>query len=149
MTETNTISYDKDFYQWLLVTAKLLREKRFDKIDMENLIEEVEGLGRQEIRALLDSMESLIAKRLQEDFTDKGESINFSYYILYATQKLEKFLKDSPSLVSEAENNLDEIYISAVYLAVAETDYPKSTFPVDCPYYLSDLLKYENTKTPC
>ncbi len=37
--------YDADFYAWAHDQAELLRDKRFDELDLENLIEEVEDLA--------------------------------------------------------------------------------------------------------
>ncbi len=37
--------YDQDFYVWTEVQAELLRRRRFEELDLDNLIEEVEGLG--------------------------------------------------------------------------------------------------------
>ena len=44
--------YEQDFYAWTQATAKALKAKNFDAVDWDNLIEEVEGLGRQERQAL-------------------------------------------------------------------------------------------------
>ena len=37
--------YDADFYVWAQEQADLLRARRFETLDLANLIEEVEGLG--------------------------------------------------------------------------------------------------------
>ena len=37
--------YEEDFYVWTEAQAALLRERRFEALDLANLIEEVEGLG--------------------------------------------------------------------------------------------------------
>ena len=37
--------YDADFVQWVDLTAELLKQGRLSELDIENLIEEVEGLG--------------------------------------------------------------------------------------------------------
>lgn len=46
------ISYNKDFYGWTQEQAELLRAGRLSEIDLANLIEEVETMGRSEKRAL-------------------------------------------------------------------------------------------------
>jgi hypothetical protein len=46
------ISYDKDFYSWTQEQAELLRNGRFSELDIDNLIEEVESMGRSEKREL-------------------------------------------------------------------------------------------------
>jgi hypothetical protein len=37
--------YEADFYDWALAQADLLRARRFEDLDLEHLIEEVEDLG--------------------------------------------------------------------------------------------------------
>lgn len=44
--------YQKDFYSWTREQAELLRSGRFDELDIVNLIEEIETLGRSEKREL-------------------------------------------------------------------------------------------------
>ena len=46
------ISYDKDFYSWTQEQAELLRNGQFSELDIDNLIEEVESMGRSEKREL-------------------------------------------------------------------------------------------------
>jgi hypothetical protein len=44
------ISYDNDFYSWTQEQAELLKNGRFSELDIDNLIEEVESMGRSEKR---------------------------------------------------------------------------------------------------
>ena len=47
-TPTAKNLYDEDFYVWAMKQAELLRDKRFDELDLAHLIEEVEdGRGAQ------------------------------------------------------------------------------------------------------
>jgi hypothetical protein len=51
MTETtkNNLKdlYEIDDYLWIQETVKLLKEKQFNDLDLENLIEELEDLGNE------------------------------------------------------------------------------------------------------
>lgn len=40
--------YESDFNLWLKATANLLKEGKLDQLDIENLIEEIEAMGRSE-----------------------------------------------------------------------------------------------------
>ena len=40
--------YESDYLEWLSITATQLQERRLDKIDYENLFEELDGLGREQ-----------------------------------------------------------------------------------------------------
>ncbi|WP_230839566.1 DUF29 domain-containing protein [Gloeobacter morelensis] len=64
-TETRKrAGYDEDFHAWAFEQATLLREGRLDKLDLENLAEELESLGRFERRALESRLEVLIVHLL-------------------------------------------------------------------------------------
>jgi len=47
--------YDTDFYVWARDQADLLRARRFKALDLDHLIEEVEGLGDTKLSAVLNS----------------------------------------------------------------------------------------------
>jgi hypothetical protein len=47
--------YEADFYVWALAQADLLRTRRFDALDLNNLIEEVEGLADVKRSAVLNN----------------------------------------------------------------------------------------------
>jgi hypothetical protein len=51
--------YDQDFYRWALQQSQLLRERQFDQVDWQNVIEEIEDLGRSQYRALTSAVEQL------------------------------------------------------------------------------------------
>ena len=42
--------YEKDFYAWAIHNAQLLREGKLSEIDVENIAEEIESIGKSEKR---------------------------------------------------------------------------------------------------
>ena len=52
--------YEQDYNLWLETTAHLLRERKLDQIDYENLIEEIESMGRRDKKALRSNLEQLL-----------------------------------------------------------------------------------------
>ena len=42
--------YETDFYLWTQEQATLLREGRLDELDVPNLVEEIDSLGRSHFR---------------------------------------------------------------------------------------------------
>ena len=44
--------YDEDLYSWALDQAQLLRERRFAEVDLPNVVEELESLGREQAARL-------------------------------------------------------------------------------------------------
>jgi Domain of unknown function DUF29 len=57
--------YDQDFYVWALNQAELLRAKRFDALDLDNLIEEVDGLADVKRSAVLNNARVVIEHLLK------------------------------------------------------------------------------------
>jgi hypothetical protein len=89
-----------------------------DAIDWENLIDEIEGMGKSDRRALQSYLERLIEHLLklkywdaERDRCERGWKIE----ILEFRSRIERILEDSPSL----KNYLTEIYPKAHHLAVA------------------------------
>ncbi|MFB2837532.1 DUF29 domain-containing protein [Floridanema evergladense] len=44
--------YETDFYAWTQKQVQLLRQRDLNNLDIENLIEEIESLGKQEKRLI-------------------------------------------------------------------------------------------------
>jgi len=49
--------YNKDFYAWLMKNANLLRQHKFNEVDIEHVAEELESMGKSEKR--IDILELL------------------------------------------------------------------------------------------
>ena len=57
--------YDQDFFAWTQEQAKLIKEKSFDKLDLINLLEEVESMGKHEKRELSSRLSLLLMHLLK------------------------------------------------------------------------------------
>jgi hypothetical protein len=57
--------YDQDFYVWTEQQTELLRQRRFEELDLANLIEEVEGLGDAKKSAALSNASVIIEHLLK------------------------------------------------------------------------------------
>ncbi len=63
--------YERDYYSWALEQAQALRARRTEALDWENLAEEVEGLGRGEVRELESRLEVLLVHLLKWRYQPK------------------------------------------------------------------------------
>lgn len=61
--------YDRDFNLWIQKTASDLKSKDMDAIDWNNSIDEIEGMGKSERRALQSYLERLIEHLLKRRAT--------------------------------------------------------------------------------
>jgi len=96
--------YETDYYLWLKTTVHHLRDRDFSAIEWENLIEELESIGKSEKRAL----QSLLTRLLEHLFklayweSEKARSGNhWASEIVNFRDQIQAYLKDSPSLRSQ------------------------------------------------
>jgi hypothetical protein len=125
--------YDQDFALWIEETVKQLKARDFSEIDLENLVEEVESLGKSQRRAvrsyLLRLLEHLLKRRyvLMSDCY-RGWEIEIRNF----RQKLRFELEDSPSLNNYLLEILDKCY--EIALENVKDSYPDTIFPDIFPF---------------
>ncbi len=61
----NAALYDEDFYAWSMEQARLLRAGEFSRLDIENVAEELESMGRRDKREIESRLVVLIAQLLK------------------------------------------------------------------------------------
>lgn len=141
--------YDKDFYQWTLKNAELLRQKKLEQIDIENLAEEIESMGKREKRALISHLAVLIAhllklqhkeKHIKRKYEEGQSTTSWKSSIKNARRELVRLLKESPSLKNHLELNLNEAYEDGVIKACDDTGMIEYDFPKHCPFTLEECL---------
>jgi hypothetical protein len=145
--------YDKDFLAWIEATAQLLKQKKFNKLDIENLIEEVEDLGKNQRRELKSRLRVLLMHLLkwqyQPNFRSYPDTKNDwnenSWARTITTQRndIQDLLSDSPSLYNSFMQDLEDSYKKARFNASKETRLEVSTFPESLPYNQSQVLSDE------
>ena len=136
----NLSLYEQDFYAWTQQQAAILEAHRWEDLDLSNLIEEIESLGRQERQELRNRLAILIAHLLKWQFQPQKRSRSWLATIRIQRLDTVDLLKDNPSLKSFLEEALERAYQKAIILAVKETNLPNKTFPAQCPYVLADIL---------
>jgi Domain of unknown function DUF29 len=132
--------YETDFYAWTKEQVTLLREQKWEQIDRENLIEEIAALGKQQRQELRNRLSILVAHLLKWFYQPQRRSRSWLATIRVQRRDLWRLLKDNLSLQSYLEEALLEAYANARDLAMAETDLPSATFPLNCPYQLTEIL---------
>ncbi|MGK7932689.1 MAG: DUF29 domain-containing protein [Microcystaceae cyanobacterium] len=136
--------YDQDFALWIEETVKQLKAGDFSQIDLENLVEEVESLGKSQRRAvrsyLLRLLEHLLKRRyvLMSDCY-RGWEIEIRNF----RQRLKFELEDSPSLNNYLLEILDKCY--EIALETVKDSYPDTIFPDIFPFSdnIDELLNHK------
>ena len=152
--------YEKDFYLWVLENLKLLKNREFELVDWENLLEEIEYMARRELRSLINLM-AVIMEHLY-----KWENYRESAYmgsgwkksILNARKEILKLFKDAPSLKAKAQEKetLQRAWEDAVLDLIAwfkgneelalrhfSRVPTEKDFPQECPYTFEQIMEYE------
>ena len=135
--------YNQDFALWIEETVKQLKSGDFSQVDLENLIEEVESLGRRDKRGLENRLITLFEHALKRCYVLLPDCYRGWEGTLNRTQqKLNQILDDSPSLRNFLEQILFKCYQKALDNMRIEYD---ANFPDVCPFP-NDINKLLNHK---
>ncbi|MFB2876537.1 DUF29 domain-containing protein [Floridanema aerugineum] len=135
--------YESDFYAWTVEQARFLRNEDWSNLDISNLAEEIESLGRQEQSQLESRLEVLIGHLLKWEFQPSKRSKSWFFTIREQRRKISRLLQRNPSLQPYLPKALTEIYPDALDLALRETSLKEEIFPQECPYSLEEILNAE------
>lgn len=132
--------YEVDFFKWANTQANLLKRGEFEKLDILNLREEIESLGRSEKRSLKHYIENWLMHKLKIEYQAKRRTNSWDLSVENAQYMASDVIKDNPSL----KPKLKEIYLTAYHLArnsaAIETGLDVEIFPEECPWSLKDIF---------
>ena len=109
----NKLEYETDYYKWTQLMAKALRERDYSSIDWDNLIEEIEDMGKSQKRAVESLLMRLTEHLLKLKYWKTEQERNKKYWrseIVNFRILLDKRLKDSPSLKAKLEEIYQEVF---------------------------------------
>ena len=125
--------YDQDFALWIEKTVKQLKSGDLSQVDLENLIEEVESLGKSQRKAVDNFLTRLLEHLLKRCYVVLPDCYRgWEIEIRNFRNDLKKEFKYSPSLKRFMIEILEECYREA--LEAVKEDYPDSNFPDVCPF---------------
>ncbi|MEA3643961.1 MAG: DUF29 domain-containing protein [Lamprobacter sp.] len=135
--------YDEDFYTWTKEQASLMRAQRFEELDLEHLIEEVEDMGKSEKRALQSFLETLLMHLLKWQYQPAYQGHSWKYTIIEQRKRIQAHLKENPGLKPMLPELIDNAYGYATTAAVRETGLAPESFPEHCPWVYQQLMDAE------
>jgi hypothetical protein len=136
----NETLYEKDFYTWVYQQSNFLREGRFEQLDLPNLIEEIEDLGKRHYDQLESRLTQLIAHLLKWQVQHWKRTNSWRAKIRVQRTSIAKLLRRNPGLKSRLDEAMGESWSEARDLAIAETDLPDEQFPETCPFSLEEVM---------
>jgi hypothetical protein len=127
-----TSLYDRDFVLWVEDVAAKLKARDFDNLDLDNLIEEVESLGKSDKRELKSRLNTLLTHLLKRIYIDSAyDNRGWELTIREQRKELQLLLEQSPSLKGYWAEVFEPVFQSA--LATVKEEYRGANFPETWP----------------
>ena len=124
-------------------TAELLGERRYEEVDWEHLIEEVEGLARTEARELESRLEVLLVHLLKWRYQPKKRSRSWTLTIREQRQRVARVITQNPGLKRMLAESVTAAYALARLVAARETRLAERTFPPASPWSFEQITDAE------
>lgn len=132
--------YEKDFFGWTVQQADALRRRSVNEIDWDNLIEEVESLGRSERRELQSRLEVLYLHLLKWAYQPSLRSRSWSNTIDLQRARAREVIDENPGLAPRLVDISSAAYRAARAGATNETGLAPETLPLTSPFTMDDAL---------
>ena len=126
--------YETDFYAWTLEQSKLLQISNFKGLDIVNLVEEIESLGKQQRQELENRLAILLGHLLKWDYQPERRSKSWKATIREQRRAIQRLMQANPSLKPYLEEAIAYAYQSGIDLVVRDTPLDDQDLPADCQY---------------
>ena len=121
-------------------TAKLIKQRQFEEVDWNAVIEEIESLGKSDKRELKSRLAVLIQHLLKWQYQQHLRSCFWKNTIDEQRNSISDLLSDSPSLNAYITEIIDQSYRRGKKAAINETGLSPNHFPKDCSYTIGQIL---------
>ncbi len=138
--------YDLDYCAWLEKTSQLLQEGRFDQIDIDNLVEEIEGLAKSDKRSLRNRLTLLLEHLLKLAYWEQERELNargWKNTIKEQRRQIKFLLQDSPSLKPFFLEIFQDCYTDAREDASDNMSQSIDVFPKGSPFSAEQALEFD------
>jgi hypothetical protein len=135
--------YEEDFLAWTEQQAALLRAGRLDQLDLDNLAEELDTMGRSEWGELENRLEVLLMHMLKWDYQPARRSRSWKATMREQRNAIRRLMRRSPSLKHGLEATIADVYADALGRASDETGLGAAVFPERLPYSVDEVLAAE------
>ena len=135
--------YDCDFALWVEVQVAALRAGEVAGLDVENLVEELEGSTKRDERALGSQLKRIMAHLLKQRSQPERAARIWEDSIVNGREEIADIVEQSPSLRRMLPAQMTRNYRRAVAQAARDTRLPSSSFPDQPPFTLAEVLGEE------
>lgn len=141
--DNNKTLYDQDFYLWIQTTIQHLQERNLEQLDIENLIEEIDSMGRSEKKELKTPLVVLIEHLLKLQYWIEEKDDNARGWrntVVEQRRQITYTLADSPSLKAILNDVFLPCYQDAKKDTINKYQLPSNLFPEEPPFSLAQVL---------
>jgi hypothetical protein len=132
--------YERDFCLWVEEQARLLKEGRLERLDVVNLIDEIEDFGIHEKNAVQSNLVVVLKHLLKYQYQPRRRSRSWLSSIAEHRRRLRNDLATSPSLRPYAREHFEECYRDGRRQALIETGLAAAALPSAPLYTLQQAL---------
>ena len=140
----NYPAYLEDYGAWISAQIELIRDGEWDELDVEHLLEEIEGLARSDFRSFTSAIRIVLIHMLKWDVQTDYRSRSWATSIDGHRKRVAKELESSPSYKSRIDEAVTDSYARARYDASKETRLPLKHFPENCPFTFDEIMTREH-----
>ncbi len=133
-------TYESDVHQWAVEQAAHLRAGRLEALDLENIAEEIDSVGRSEKREIESRLEVLLMQLLKWQFQPEKRTKSWQRTLKVQRRSLKAVILENPSLKNWPELKLADSYDAAALAAEKETGLAFETFPETCPFTIVQIM---------
>jgi hypothetical protein len=132
--------YETDFYAWTIEQSKLLKEGDFKHLDIVNLAEEIESLGKQQRQELRNRLGVLIGHILKWNYQPEKRGKSWRVTIREQRREIQDILEDNPSLKPYLPEAIAKAHKAGLDLVALETSLDYQDLPEEPIYTIEQLL---------
>lgn len=137
--QTTTL-YDQDFYAWTQRQIELLQAQQWNQVDIENLIEELDSLGKQQRQELRNRLGVLLGHLLKWHYQPEARSKSWFYTIKEQRERIHDHLAENPSLKPYLPEAITKAYQDGLNLVGRETPLDPRQLPQSCPFSEAEIF---------
>jgi hypothetical protein len=137
-----TVSYESDIVAWANEQAWLVRNKKFELLDIEHIAEEIEDVGKSEQRELASRMAVLLCHLLKWQYQPARQGASWKATIKTQRARVKRRLNQTPSLKKCLKDSewMADAWDDARDATEKETEISYEKFPEQCPWTIEDIL---------
>lgn len=136
--------YEHDYYAWLQNQVRALREHRIEDLDWENVAEEIEGLSKSEKLSISSHLATIVEHLLKlnyahsifREYNARGWRIS----VRAARRRVQKLLKQSPSLRPQLQEILADAYEDGRLEALRDRRLKEEMLPTESPWTVEQVV---------